>query len=427
MNQQKGSEFVNQIISTDAPADIQWPSDFTRVPYQAYVDQDIFNREQEKLFLGPCWHLIGLECEIKEPGDFVATYIGNTPIVYSRGPSGDLHAFVNRCAHRGARVVRELRGNNPFPTCPYHNWRYDITGNLLGVSMEKGLKGKGGYSEDFDKECNGLRKLRIESHAGVLFATFSEETPPLREYLGEDIWERIAMIGSKPLRVVGYQRQAVKCNWKLFVENNRDTYHGPQLHSFVPTFGLVNPAERAYVDIKPPHALLTSRLPVDEEGAADVPAPKGRFKLDDTGLAQNVNELEDIQVSVVSIFPSSLFTCIRNVRSCRRLIPRDPHTMDIEYIWFGYEDDDEEMQEMRRKQNNILGPAGYVAMEDAEVLEMVQNAISRDGAEGLLEFGGNGSESTDHFNTEASIRGFWKGYCELMGITPMVTPKEAAQ
>jgi phenylpropionate dioxygenase-like ring-hydroxylating dioxygenase large terminal subunit len=418
---------VNQIISTDAPADITWPSDYTRVPYQAYVDQDLFNLEQEKLFLGPCWHLIGLECEIVEPGDFVATYIGNTPIVYSRGPSGDLHAFVNRCAHRGARVIRELRGNNPFPTCPYHNWRYDITGNLKGVSMEKGLRGKGGYGEDFSKECNGLRKLRIESHAGVLFATFSDETPPLREYLGEDIWERIAMIGSKPLRVVGYQRQSIKCNWKLFVENNRDTYHGPQLHSFVPNFGLVNPAERAYVDIKPPHALLTSRLPTNEEGAAEIPAPKGRFKLEDTGLAQNVNELEDIQVSVVSIFPSSLFTCIRNVRSCRRLIPRDPETLDIEYIWFGYEDDDEEMKEMRRKQNNILGPAGYVAMEDAEVLEMVQNAISRDGAEGLLEFGGNGTESTDHFNTEASIRGFWKGYCELMDIAPAAAVQENVQ
>lgn len=46
----------------------------------------------------------------------------------------------------------------------------------------------------------------------------------------------------KPLRVVGYQRQAANCHWKLFVENNRDTYHGPQLHSFVPNFGLVNPA-----------------------------------------------------------------------------------------------------------------------------------------------------------------------------------------
>ena len=106
--------------------------------------------------------------------------------------------------------------------------------------------------------------------------------------------------------------------------------------------------------------------------------------------------------------------------------------MEIEYIWFGCQDDDEEMREIRRKQNNILGPAGYVAMEDAEVLEMIQNGISRDGAEGFIELGGKGTESTDHFNTEATVRGFWKGYCELMGIetsaeATVETTQEAAQ
>ena len=84
------------------------------------------------------------------------------------------------------------------------------------------------------------------------------------------------------------------------------------------------------------------------------------------------------------------------------------------------------MREVRRKQNNLLGPAGYVAMEDAEVLEMIQNAIARDDSSGLLTFGGNGTESTDHFNTEASIRGFWKGYCELMDITPTGDIEEVA-
>ena len=54
-------------------------------------------------------------------------------------------------------------------------------------------------------------------------------------------------------------------------------------------------------------------------------------------------------------------------------------------------------------------------MEDAEVLEMVQNAISR-GDTSILEFGGDDNDDSDHFNTEASIRAFWKGYCELMNI-----------
>ena len=102
--------------------------------------------------------------------------------------------YPGRFTHRGARVIRELRGNDPFPICPYHNWRYDITGNLKGVSMEKGTRGKGGYGENFDKACHGLQRLHVDLHAGVLFATFCEDTPPLREYLGEAIWDRITMM-----------------------------------------------------------------------------------------------------------------------------------------------------------------------------------------------------------------------------------------
>ena len=84
--------------TVEAFADLNWRSDHARVPYQVYIDAGIFEMEQEKLIRGPCWHLIGLECEIKEPGDYVATYIGNTPIVYSRGQDGKVYCFVNRCA-----------------------------------------------------------------------------------------------------------------------------------------------------------------------------------------------------------------------------------------------------------------------------------------------------------------------------------------
>ena len=119
-------------MKTNYLSNLKWSSDFTRLPYQMYVDQDVFELEQVKLFQGDCWHLLGLECEVKEPGDFVSTYIGTTPVVYARGNDGELHSYVNRCAHRGVRVIRELRGNNKFPTCPYHNWRYDASGKLMG-------------------------------------------------------------------------------------------------------------------------------------------------------------------------------------------------------------------------------------------------------------------------------------------------------
>jgi hypothetical protein len=55
-------------------------------------------------------------------------------------------------------------------------------------------------------------------------------------------------------------------------------------------------------------------------------------------------------------------------------------------------------------------------MEDAEVVAMIQNAISK-GETSYIEFGGRAIEaSTDHMNSEATVRAFWKSYCESMNI-----------
>ncbi len=74
---------------------------------------------------------------------------------------------------------------------------------------------------------------------------------------------------------------------------------------------------------------------------------------------------------------------------------------------------------MRRKQGNLLGPAGYLAMEDAEVLEQAQRAMRGDRGRGhaFIELGGRTFEDQDHLVTEVPIRGFWKGYCGVMDIS----------
>ncbi len=392
------------------------PRDFTRTHADVYVDPSIFETEQQRIFQGPTWQILGAEQDVPNPGDFQATYVGTTPVVLHRAHDSSINAYVNRCAHRGTRVLRALRGNQPYPVCPYHNWRYDGTGKLLGVALEQGLKGKGGYRAEFSKDAHGLKTLRVGSMSGIIFGTLSDAAPDLAEFLGPRIAERIALICSRPLKILGYQRQTVECNWKLFVENNRDSYHGPQLHSFIPQFGIARPADRVAVEIDGAHALLSSWLEVGEDGkTVEYPEQQGKYQLEDPSIARGFEELGALQLSVVSIFPASLFTCARNAWSFRRMIPTSPGTTDIEYTWFGYESDDDYQLECRRKQSNLFGPAGYVAFEDAEVLEMVQNAITR-GDTSILEFGGAEIADTDHFNSEASVRAFWRGYAELMDV-----------
>ena len=62
-----------------------WPAlDYSRVPYRLYHDAELYGREQERIFGGPVWSFLGVEAEIPKPGDFRATYVGETPIVFNR-------------------------------------------------------------------------------------------------------------------------------------------------------------------------------------------------------------------------------------------------------------------------------------------------------------------------------------------------------
>ena len=89
-------------------------------------------------------------------------------------------------------------------------------------------------------------------------------------------------------------------------------------------------------------------------------------------------------------------------------------------IWtlFGYEDDEDWQREIRRTQANLVGPAGLISLEDGAVTNFVQRGIrGREGDEAsVVELGGNAIESSENRVTEATVRGFWKGYRDVMGL-----------
>ena len=164
---------------------LTWTKDPTdRVPYQVFLDPAIYEREQERLFRGPIWTYVGLEAEIPKPQDFKATFLGDTPIVINRDKDGTLHAFVNRCAHRGALVCRELHGNRARHTCVYHQWTYDLKGNLVGVPFKNGIGNVAGYPADFQPSQHSLQKLRVASYKGLMFVAYAQNVESIEEYLG---------------------------------------------------------------------------------------------------------------------------------------------------------------------------------------------------------------------------------------------------
>jgi len=412
-------------LHSDNSTGLTWPTEgHIKVPYQIYFDPEIYELEQEKIFKGPTWSYVGLEAEVPKPGDFRTTFIGDTPVVVSRDNDGSLHVFVNRCAHRGALVCREPRGNHRTHVCGYHQWSYDLQGNLKGVPFKKGIEGKGGYADDFDPSEHSLQKLKVDTYDGLIFASFDPNVEALYDYLGPAMRPWLDRVLNRPIRVLGYTRQFIESNWKLYAENVRDPYHASLLHLFHTTFGIYRSSQGGGVimDEKGRHHIIQAykRAEADEVSAykdADLRTFQEQYKLSDPSLLEGRKEFEKDYTSIHSIFPCLVVQQIQNTLATRHILPKAADKFELLVTYFGYEDDDEEMLNIRHKQANLIGPAGLISMEDGYASEIVQQSIVHDKSAGsYLELGGRDVSDQENLVTETGIRGFYEYYRGLMGL-----------
>ena len=406
-----------------------WPAaDFSRVPFTVFTDQDVFDREQDRVFHGPVWCYLALEAELPNPGDYITTFVGNTQVVVTHAEDGGFHAFINRCAHRGTTVVRNLAGNANDFTCIYHHWCYDLKGNLIGVPFERGMNGEGGMPEDFDKADHGLTLLRLARRSGVLFGSMDPDVESFEDFAGPRVLEFLDDMFDKPIEILGYWRQRMPSNWKLYYENLNDAYHAGLLHQFQASTGVFRATYKggAYMDTEKRHCMTWSLLDSDdedsiEEGYGDLGVYDAKFTLEDRGVVDYYDEKGDGMTAIfLALFPSICFQRISNTLATRQIRPKSPDEFELYWTVFGFADDDENLRGMRMKQSNMIGPGGLISMEDGESGVLGQRAMVGY-AEGhsVIEMGGKGPiEDQYHMLQETPIRGFWKNYAKLMGWRP---------
>jgi phenylpropionate dioxygenase-like ring-hydroxylating dioxygenase large terminal subunit len=402
-----------------------WPGDtLARVPYWVYQDPENYQAELRRIFEGPVWNYVCLESDIENPGEFRTTFVGEMPVIVVRGEHGEIHAFENRCAHRGALIALEDAGTAKRFQCIYHAWTYNLRGDLVTIAFEKGAHGRGGMPEGFCKDEHGPRKLRTTTLNGLVFASLSDATPPIEQYLGEQVLARVRRVLRKPMRVLGRFVQVLPNNWKLYAENVKDTYHASLLHAFFGTFRLSRFTQGGGVLVSPDgahHASTTIDRADDRTSTAyrdqGIRSEHDGYRLADPSLLDSVDEFGDgIKLQILTIFPSFVLQQIQNCLAVRQILPKGLDSMELRWTYFGFADDDPAMQRRRLKQSNLVGPAGYVSMEDGCVGGFVQRGAAAAGNEvSVVNMGGEEAESQDTRATEASVRGFWKAYRRYMG------------
>ena len=403
---------------------MDWSGDITRVPFRVYRDRALVRTEQERVFEGPVWNFLCLEDEIANPGDWRATVVGQMPVVVARDGEGEIAAFENRCAHRGALICLDNagRGAKDFQ-CVYHAWRYDLRGNLKSVAFRRGVNGKGGMPPEFRVERHGPRQLRVTTLHGLVFGTFSNQTPAIEDFIGPEVLARFnRILGGRKIEIIGRFVEVLPNNWKMYAENARDSYHASLLHLFFATFKINRLSQGGGLVVSANGGCSVSETIAptqsDDTAYAGMRSVDDDYMLRDPRLIDVIDEHPDrVRHQIVTVFPNFVLQKTQNAMALRFFTPDGVDRTNLEWIYFGYADDTPEMRQRRLRHLNLGGPAGFVSMEDGCVGGFVERGIATAESEAaIVQMGGAGIESQATRATEAAVRGFWSLWRRMTGI-----------
>ncbi|APD07144.1 choline monooxygenase [Flavobacteriaceae bacterium UJ101] len=294
------------------------------LPVEAYTSQKWLDLEMKHIF-SKTWQFAGFIEDIQNPGDYISIQAGLNNIFIIKGRDHRLRAFHNICRHRGTQLLRAVGKDQKAITCPYHDWTYDLEGNLTSVPKQNeefpSLKGKKLH------ECNlNLHEASVDIFKGMLFVHPEKNAPSIRSYFGEvepylGPHKVEELIEYSEKEEEPFYMKEIKANWKIVVENYIDHYHLAHLHEGTlnmydhekAEFGWIGPHYWFYEPLIPeyrenvkklsPYVLIDS-VPEDQIGAY-VP-----WLFPNLGLAESEGSWSTFQV--IPMAPDRTLVIIRS-------------------------------------------------------------------------------------------------------------------
>lgn len=354
---------------SETPAPRRW-EDAPHLPTTHYVDNRVytdpavFADEQARLFAGG-WKLVCHQSELPEAADYRVFKVAGRPIVVVRGENGEIRSFYNSCAHRGAELVRDLRGNlgKAGFRCFYHLWGYDLKGRNIRMTRPEGYCGLN--SDDY-----GLRRVRTECAAGLVFVSLKEEVEPLETYLDGMLGHVNEHVGGVEYEVFHHHSAVVNSNWKLWNENNTEVYH-EFLHILNRKTMVMQPGyhDRRWSLYRNGHA-----CPDHVVSNYEVFGLESRAENLLPGMRPN-------SVLALGVFPDVLIILRSTVMRIDTMTPLSPDRTLVEWRGLAPKRDTPEVREMRLRQHNqVWGPAGRNLAEDIAAVESQQRNVARQAA-----------------------------------------------
>ena len=191
------------------------------LPREAYVDQAVFDWEQQHIFSG--WTCVGHAADLAAVGAQKAVGTGANAILLVRGDDDTVRAFANTCRHRGHELLAcNATTKGRSIVCPYHSWSYRLDGSLRNAPHFSKVEG-------FDADQFGLAELELVNWHGWLFVDPSGEDVDFADHVAG--WEDIvAPYRPEDLTVVDRHSYELATNWKVIAENYQECYHCSTIH-----------------------------------------------------------------------------------------------------------------------------------------------------------------------------------------------------
>lgn len=407
---------------------------------RVFTDPDVYQLELERIFL-KSWCFLGHESQIRNPGDFFASAIGEDRVIVVRGENNEIHVLLNSCRHRGLAVCGTDRGNTSMFICPYHGWGYARDGSLLAVPLLREA-----YHGNLDKSAMGLVRVpKVASYKGLIFANWDEDAMPLEQYLTpEQMWYLdLPLVGALGgLEVIGpVMKYRISTNWKLASENFAgDDYHVLTTHGSAFKIGFL-----------PPYDMVADYIAYFDNGhgMGDIPKP-GRALQNDLHMAQMFGSegveyvqaynqrlrehLSERQAEIHGIGEGNIFPNMSWIKfGCFHVLglyswhPKGPNELEVWQICLFDSAAPPAIREFARTQMSQENAAGGIfGPDDGENFERISEALRGKvtggsnlhyamgvGHDGQLEVEGLPGKLGPHFS-EQNHRNFYRHWLKLM-------------
>lgn len=406
-----------------------------QVARRAFTSKSILEAERSEIF-DKCWIYVGHESEVSVPGFFVARSVAGRDLIFNRDAKGVVHAFLDSCPHRGAKLCQERKGVAKNFQCIYHGWVFSSDGKFRRQPHHAG------YPDNFESDCSvDLRAVpRLDSYRGLWFVCFDKNAQPLHDYLAgaREYIDCMADQSDQMEIISGSQEYMIRANWKLLCENSFDGYHADNLHATY--FDYVRNIMPTPLNSGPPpklegvsrelgngHAVVEFSAPWGRPagkwspawGEAVRPEMEGIFsKLQERLGEERAQRISRMNRNLV-IFPNLVIVDAAGL-VLRTMYPEEPGRMNVSSWAMAPKGESGWLRKIRlRNFLEFLGPGGLATPDDIEALERCQRGYRNIKEAAWNDISKGALDSAElPMEDEGQIRAFWRQWGLHMDAHP---------